>query len=82
MADPQTAQPLTHEQKRTVLDADDVMEMAPPLRGHRKLVEWLLQSLSARKSGATIPAHVGAVRSISTAAADKALYAWGMQTYQ
>ena len=45
MADPQTAQPLTHEQKRTVLDADDVMEMAPPLRGHRKLVEWLLHRL-------------------------------------
>lgn len=36
---------LTHEQKRTVLDADDVMEMAPALRGHRKLVERLLHWL-------------------------------------
>lgn len=33
---------LPHEQKRTVLDAEDVMEMVPRLRGHRKLIDRLL----------------------------------------
>lgn len=31
--------------KRTVLDADDVMQMVPQLRGHRKLVDTLLRWL-------------------------------------
>ncbi len=31
--------------KRTVLDADDIMELVPPLRGHRKLVERLMHWL-------------------------------------
>lgn len=31
--------------KRTVLDADDVMEMVPQLKGHRKLVDRLLRWL-------------------------------------
>ena len=33
---------LPHEQKRTVLDAEDVMEMVPRLRGHRKLIDRCL----------------------------------------
>lgn len=33
------------KQKRTVLDADDVMDMVPRLRGHRKLVERVLHIL-------------------------------------
>jgi len=41
----ETTQKLTHEQKRTVLDADDVMEMVPQLRGHRKLVDRVLHIL-------------------------------------
>ncbi len=40
-----TAHALTHEQKRTVLDAEDVMEMVPRLRGHRKLIDRLLHIL-------------------------------------
>jgi len=36
---------LPHEQKRTVLDAEDVMEMVPRLRGHRKLIDRLLHIL-------------------------------------
>ncbi len=36
---------LPHEQKRTVLDAEDVMEMVPRLRGHRKLLDRLLHIL-------------------------------------
>ncbi len=39
------AHALTHEQKRTVLDAEDVMEMVPRLRGHRKLIDRLLHIL-------------------------------------
>ena len=42
---PDGTQKLTHEQKRTVLDADDVMEMVPALRGHRKLVDWAIHKL-------------------------------------
>ena len=36
---------LPHEQKRTVLDSEDVMEMVPRLRGHRKLIDRLLHIL-------------------------------------
>ena len=36
---------LPHEQKHTVLDAEDVMEMVPRLRGHRKLIDRLLHIL-------------------------------------
>lgn len=36
---------LPHKQKRTVLDAEDVMEMVPRLRGHRKLIDRLLHIL-------------------------------------
>lgn len=33
----------------TVLDADDIMEMVPKLRGHRKLVEWFIHFISLDK---------------------------------
>jgi len=42
--------------KLTVLDADDIMEMVPKLRGHRKLVEWLIKAISLDKVNA-IHAH-------------------------
>ena len=32
--------------KDTVLDADDIMQMVPKLRGHRKLVDRLIRFLS------------------------------------
>ncbi len=35
--------------KMTVLDADDIMEMVPKLRGHRKLVEWFIHFISLDK---------------------------------
>lgn len=35
--------------KRTVLDYDDIVEMAPKLRGHRKLVDRVLRWLSVDK---------------------------------
>ena len=35
--------------KLTVLDADDIMEMVPKLRGHRKLVNWFIKFLSLDK---------------------------------
>ena len=31
--------------KMTVLDADDIMDMVPKLKGHRKLVEWFIRFL-------------------------------------
>lgn len=37
------------EVKRTVLDADDVMEMVPKLRGHRKMVDRVLHWLRVDK---------------------------------
>lgn len=42
--------------KLTVLDADDIMEMVPKLRGHRKFVNWFIKFLSLDKVNA-IHAH-------------------------
>lgn len=36
-------------QKRTVLDADDVVAMIPRLKGHEKFVDWLLRVLDVDK---------------------------------
>lgn len=35
--------------KLTVLDADDIMEIVPKLRGHRKLVNWFMRFISLDK---------------------------------
>ncbi len=35
--------------KRTVLDYDDIVEMAPALKGRRRLVEWLMKLLAVDK---------------------------------
>lgn len=35
--------------KMTVLDADDIMEMVPKLRGHRKFVDWFIRFISLDK---------------------------------
>ena len=35
--------------KMTVLDADDIMDMVPKLKGHRKLVEWFIRFLELDK---------------------------------
>lgn len=35
--------------KRTVLDYDDIVEMLPALRGHRKLVNWAMKALDIDK---------------------------------
>ncbi len=35
--------------KLSVLDADDIMEMVPKLRGHRKFVNWFIKFLSLDK---------------------------------
>lgn len=37
------------EGKRTVLDADDIMEMVPKLKGHRRLVEWFIHFIGLDK---------------------------------
>ena len=42
--------------KLTVLDADDIMEMVPKLKGHRRLVDWFIKFLSLDKVNA-IHAH-------------------------
>lgn len=51
MDEPQTHE-LSHGQKRTVLDADDVMDMVPRLRGHYKLVNRLLHWLQVDRVNA------------------------------
>ena len=35
--------------KRTVLDYDDIVKMAPFLKGKRRLVGWLMKLLAARR---------------------------------
>ena len=37
------------EGKRTVLDADDIMEMVPKLKGHRRLVECFIHFIGLDK---------------------------------
>lgn len=36
-------------QKKTVLDADDIMAMVPKLKGHKKFVEWFMKFISLDK---------------------------------
>ena len=45
--------------KMTVLDADDIMEMVPKLRGHRKFVDWFIRFISLDKVN-DIHAHTAA----------------------
>jgi len=40
------------DEKPTVLDADDIMNLVPKLKGHRKLVEWLIRFISLDKVNA------------------------------
>lgn len=53
----QDSQKTDISQKKTVLDADDIMAMVPKLQGHRKLVEWFMKFLSLDKVNALHANH-------------------------
>lgn len=40
---------MQENEKKTVLDADDIMAMVPKLRNHRKLVEWMIKFIELDK---------------------------------
>ena len=53
----QDSQKTDISQKKTVLDADDIMAMVPKLQGHRKLVERFMKFLSLDKVNALHANH-------------------------
>ena len=53
----QDSQKTDISQKKTVLDADDIMSMVPKLQGHRKLVERFMKFLSLDKVNALHANH-------------------------
>ena len=53
----QDSQQTDISQKKTVLDADDIMAMVPKLQGHRKLVERFMKFLSLDKVNALHANH-------------------------